>query len=104
MTHTGLRTHFGELNRPDLKAQALTGPSRHPQSEGGAEAHHVGEGRQLETPGNPRFQQNPAPLRALTRLVLRGPEDGWGGQAGSGSNISSQKGLDFWGNLLATWP
>lgn len=49
--------------------------------EGGAQAHCVGEGRQLETPGNHGFQQNPAPLRALTLLVLRSPEDGWDRQA-----------------------
>lgn len=53
VTCTGLRTRVGDLNRPDSKAQAITCPSRGRQSEGGAQAHHVGEGRQLETPGNP---------------------------------------------------
>lgn len=33
VTYTGLRTRVGDLNRPDPKAQAITCPSRGPQSE-----------------------------------------------------------------------
>lgn len=67
---------------------------------------------QLETPRNPRRQENPAPLPghsptphpARTPLLLRSPENKRVWHLGSGSNhdTGSQKDLESWGcSLLA---